>query len=52
MRSGSLMLMPIEAQKIEGIGQSPLEEDVRDRENQPGRSTERPLSPVLDAFLK
>ena len=45
--------MPIEAQKIEGIGISPLEEDVRDREKEPpGRSTERPLSPVLDAFLK
>lgn len=41
MRSGSLMLMPIEAQKIEGIGQSPLEEDVRDRDKEPTRTINR-----------
>jgi len=32
MRSGILMLLPIEGQKVEGIGPSPLEEGVRDRE--------------------
>ena len=35
------MLMPIEAQKIEGIGQSPLEEDVRDREKELTRTINR-----------
>ena len=32
MRSGILMLLPIEGQKVEGIGPGPLEEGVRDRE--------------------
>ena len=32
MRSGILMLLPIERQKVEGIGPGPLEEGVRDRE--------------------
>tara|TARA_B100002052_G_scaffold226476_1_gene208733 strand:- start:116 stop:235 length:120 start_codon:yes stop_codon:yes gene_type:complete len=31
MRSGILMLLPIEGQKVEGIGSGPLEEGVRDR---------------------
>ena len=43
MRSGILMLLPIEGQKVEGIGPSPLEEGVRDREEEP---TGRPLPPV------
>ena len=32
MRSGILMLLPIEGQKVEGIGPSPLEEGVRNGE--------------------
>ena len=32
MRSGILMMLPIERQKVEGIGPGPLEEGVRDRE--------------------
>jgi len=35
MRSGILMLLPIEGQKVEGIGPSPLEEGIRDREQEP-----------------
>ena len=35
MRSGILMLLPIEGQKVEGIGPGPLEEGVRDREKEP-----------------
>ena len=35
MRSGILMLLPIEGQKVEGIGPSPLEEGIRDREKEP-----------------
>jgi len=30
MRSGILMLLPIERQKVESIGPSPLEEGIRD----------------------
>ena len=32
MRSGILMMLPIEGQKVEGIGPSPLEEGVREQE--------------------
>ena len=32
MRSGILMLLPIEGQKVEGIGPGPLEEGIGDRE--------------------
>ena len=39
MRSGILMLLPIEWQKVEGIGPSPLEEGVRDREQEPARTS-------------
>jgi len=31
MRSASLISLPIERQKVEGIGPSPLEEGIRDR---------------------
>ena len=41
MRSGILMLLPIEGQKVEGIGPSPLEEGVRDREQEPTRTSHR-----------
>ena len=41
MSRGSLMLLPIERQKIEGIGPSPLEEGVRDREQEPAGATNR-----------
>ena len=41
MRSGILMLLPIERQKVEGIGPSPLEEGVRDREQEPTRTSNR-----------
>ncbi|MBP98185.1 hypothetical protein CMK18_19715 [Candidatus Poribacteria bacterium] len=33
------MLLPIEGQKVEGIGPSPLEEGIRDREQEPARTT-------------
>ena len=39
MRSGILMLLPIEGQKVEGIGPSPLEEGVREQE--PARTSNR-----------
>ena len=29
------MLLPIEGQKIEGVGSGPLEEEIRDREEEP-----------------
>ena len=32
-----LMLLPIEGQKVKGIGPSALEEGVRDREQEPAR---------------
>ena len=35
------MLLPIEGQKVEGIGPSPLEEGVRDREQEPARTSNR-----------
>ena len=31
------LLLPIEGQKVEGIGPSPLEEGIRDREQEPTR---------------
>ena len=42
MRGGSLMLLPIEGQKIKGIGPSALEEGVRDREQEPAGPSDRP----------
>ena len=44
MRSGILMLLPIEGQKVEGIGPSPLEEGVRDREQEPTGSSNEAVS--------
>ena len=41
MRSGILMLLPIEGQKVEGIGPSPFEEGVRDREQEPTGASNR-----------
>ena len=41
MRSGILMLLPIERQKVEGIGPGPLEEGVRDREKEPTGTSNR-----------
>ena len=35
------MLLPIEGQKVEGIGPGPLEEGVRDREQEPAGSSNR-----------
>ena len=35
------MMLPIEGQKVEGIGPSPLEEGVRDGEKEPARTTNR-----------
>ena len=35
-----LMLLPIEGQKVEGIGPSALEEGVRNREQEPARTTD------------
>ena len=37
-----LMLLPIEWQKVKGIGPSALEEGVRDREQEPARASDRP----------
>ena len=48
MRSGILMLLPIEGQKVEGIGPSPLEEGIRDREQEPART---PDGPTIAASL-
>ena len=42
MRGGSLMLLPIEGQKVEGIGPSPLEEGIRDREQEPAGTPDGP----------
>ena len=39
MRSGILMLLPIERQKVEGIGPGPLEEGVRNGEQEPAGTT-------------
>ena len=57
MRSGILMLLPIEGQKVESIGPSPLEEGVRDREKEPARTTNRAAIATsfghdLNTFLK
>ena len=41
MRSGILMLLPIEGQKVEGIGPGPLEEGVSDREQEPTGTSNR-----------
>ena len=51
------MLLPIERQKVEGIGPSPLEEGVRDREQEPtGSSNEAAITTSfrhdLNTFLK
>ena len=35
------MLLPIEGQKVEGIGPGPLEEGIRDREQEPTRTSNR-----------
>ena len=40
MRSGILMMLPIEGQKVEGIGPSPLEEGIRDREQEPAGASD------------
>ena len=37
-----LMLLPIEGQKVKGIGPSTLEEGVRDREQEPTRPSDGP----------
>jgi len=42
MRGGSLMLLPIERQKVKGIGPSALEEKVRDREQEPTGASDGP----------
>ena len=34
------MLLPIEGQKVEGIGPSPLEEGIRDREKEPAGASD------------
>ncbi|MEE2911476.1 MAG: hypothetical protein VX830_13825 [Candidatus Poribacteria bacterium] len=39
MRSGILMLLPIEGHKVEGIGPGPLEEGIGDREEEPARTS-------------
>ena len=35
------MLLPIEGQKVEGIGPGPFEEGIRDREQEPARTSNR-----------
>ena len=35
------MLLPIEGQKVEGIGPGALEEGIRDREQEPARTPNR-----------
>ena len=35
------MLLPIEGQKVEGIGPGALEEGIRDREQEPAKTTDR-----------
>ena len=57
MRSGILMLLPIERQKVEGIGPGPLEEGIRDREQEPAGASNRAtittsLGHDLNTFLK
>ena len=51
------MLLPIEGQKVEGIGPGPLEEGVRDREQEPARTPDGPaittsLGHDIDTGLK
>ena len=36
------MLLPIEGQKVEGIGPGPLEEGIRDREQEPTGASDGP----------
>ena len=57
MRSGILMMLPIERQKVEGIGPSPLEEGIRDREQEPagasnGAAIATSLGHDFNTFLK
>ena len=57
MRSGILMLLPIERQKVEGIGPGPLEEGIRDREQEPAGASNRAtittsLGHDFNTFLK
>ena len=57
MRSGILMLLPIEGQKVKGIGPSPLEEGIRDREKEPTGASNRATITTsfghdLNTFLK
>ena len=57
MSSGHLMLLLIEGQKVEGIGPSPLEEGVRDREQEPtgssnGAAITTSFRHDLNTFLK
>ena len=52
MRSGILMLLPIEWQKVEGIGPSPLEEGIRDREQEPETTITTSWRHDLNTFLK
>ena len=51
------MLLPIERQKVEGIGPSALEEGIRDREQEPTGTTNRAaittsLGHNFNTFLK
>ena len=53
MRSGILMLLPIEGQKVEGIGPGALEEGIRDREQEPtGASNGTSFGHDLNTFLE
>ena len=51
------MLLPIERQKVEGIGPGPLEEGIRDREKEPTGTSNRAaittsLGHNFNTFLK
>ena len=51
------MLLPIEGQKVEGIGPGPFEEGVRDREQEPTGTSNRAAIATsfghdLNTFLK
>jgi len=48
MRSGILMLLPIEGQKVEGIGPGALEEGIRDREQEPTKISN---GATIESFL-
>ena len=57
MRSGILMLLPIERQKVEGVGPGPLEEGIGDREQEPAGASNRAAIATsfghdLNTFLK